>query len=194
MAKTEPLGGASRPFAVWLVLLAAAGAFALTMGVRQTMGLFLSALNTSTGLGVGSISLAFALGQLCWGLTQPFAGAVADRIGTGRVILLGVVLVAVGTFITPLMTTTAGLIFAIGVLAAGGAGMAGPSVLMAASARLVPAHQRGLATGIVNAGGSFGQFAMAPIAIGLTATLGWASALQWLGVLVLLGVSSFSVQ
>lgn len=188
MAKTERMKGAARPLAVWLVLLAASGAFALTMGVRQTMGLFLSALNTSTGLGVGSVSLAFALGQLWWGLTQPFAGAVADRIGTGRVILLGVVLVAVGTFITPLMTTTAGLILAIGVLAAGGAGMAGPSVLMAASARLVPAHQRGLATGIVNAGGSFGQFAMAPIAIGLTATVGWASALQWLGVLVLLAL------
>ena len=82
------------PLALWLVLLAAVGAFALTMGTRQTMGLFLSALNTSTGLGIGSISLAFAFGQLWWGLTQPFAGAVADRIGTGRVILLGVTLVA----------------------------------------------------------------------------------------------------
>lgn len=68
----------------------------MTMGTRQTMGLFLSTLNTSTGLGIGSISLAFAFGQLWWGLTQPFAGAVADRIGTGRVILLGVALVALG--------------------------------------------------------------------------------------------------
>jgi MFS family permease len=93
---------------MWLVLLAAGGTFALTMGVRQTMGLFLSALNTSTALGIGSISLAFAFGQLWWGLTQPFAGAVADRIGTGRVIFLGVVLVAMGTIITPLMTSTAG--------------------------------------------------------------------------------------
>jgi MFS family permease len=175
-------------FALWLVLLAAAGTFALTMGVRQTMGLFLSALNTSTALGIGSISLAFAFGQLWWGLTQPFAGAVADRIGTGRVIFIGVLLVALGTFITPLMTTTAGLIFAIGVLAAGGAGMAGPSVLMAASTRLAPADKRGLATGIVNAGGSFGQFAMAPIAIGLTAAVGWASAMQWLAVLILLAL------
>jgi len=175
-------------FAVWLVLLAAAGTFALTMGVRQTMGLFLSSLNTSTGLGFGSISLAFAFGQLWWGLTQPFAGAVADRIGTGRVIFIGVLLVALGTFITPLMTTTAGLIFAIGVLAAGGAGMAGPSVLMAATMRLVPVQKRGLATGVVNAGGSFGQFAMAPIAIGLMAAIGWASAMQWLAVLILLAL------
>ncbi|WP_431097662.1 MFS transporter [Polaromonas aquatica] len=183
----------ARRIAMWLVLLAAGGTFALTMGVRQTMGLFLSALNTSTALGIGSISLAFAFGQLWWGLTQPFAGAVADRIGTGRVIFLGVVLVAIGTIITPLMTSTAGLIFAIGVLAAGGAGMAGPSVLMAASTRLVPPEKRGLATGIVNAGGSFGQFAMAPIAIGLTAAVGWASAMQWLGALVLLAVPAVLV-
>lgn len=174
--------------ALWLVLLAAAGTFALTMGVRQTMGVYLSALNTATGLGVGNISLAFAFGQLWWGLTQPFAGAVADRIGTGRVIFAGVLLIVIGTAITPLMTSTAGLIFSIGVLAAGGAGMAGPSVLMAASARLVPLHKRGLASGIVNAGGSFGQFAMAPIAIGLTATLGWAASMQWLGVLALLAL------
>jgi len=180
--------GHPRRHAFWLVLLAAGGVFAMTMGVRQTMGLFLSSLNTSTGLGLGSISLAFAFGQLWWGLTQPFAGAVADRIGTGRVILLGVALVALGTILTPLMSTTAGLILCIGVLAAGGAGMAGPSVLMAATMRLVPVQRRGLATGLVNAGGSFGQFAMAPIAIGLIAATGWASAMQWLGALVLLAL------
>ena len=66
--------------ALWLVLLAAAGTFALTMGTRQTMGLFLSPINTSTGLGLGSISLAFAFGQLFWGLTQPFAGAVTSNV------------------------------------------------------------------------------------------------------------------
>lgn len=184
----QVIPGANKSPVLWLVLLAAAGTFALTMGVRQSMGLFLSALNTSTALGIGSISLAFAFGQLWWGLTQPFAGAVADRIGAGRVIFMGVLLVAMGTILTPLMTSTAGLIFAIGVLAAGGAGMAGPSVLMAASSRLVPADKRGLATGIVNAGGSFGQFAMAPIAIGLISVAGWASAMQWLGVLVMIAL------
>lgn len=177
-----------RRMAFWLVLLAAAGTFALTMGTRQTMGLFLSPLNTATGLGLGSISLAFAFGQLWWGLTQPFAGAVADRIGTGRVIFLGVLLVVAGTVITPFMTSTLGLVLSIGVLAAGGAGMAGPSVLMSASTRLVPAEKRGLATGIVNAGGSFGQFIMAPIAIGLTSSFGWAMSMQWLGMLVLLAL------
>ena len=178
----------TRRVALWLVLLAAAGTFALTMGTRQTMGLFLSSLNTSTGLGLGSISLAFAFGQLWWGLTQPFAGAMADKIGAGRVLFIGAILVALGTFITPYMTTTLGLILAIGVLSAGGAGMAGPAVLMAATTRLIAPEKRGLATGIVNAGGSFGQFVMAPIAAALMVGIGWASAMQVMGLLVLLAL------
>src|SRR4051812_49709199 len=103
---TPTAAGPGRQMAFWLVLVAAAGAFALTMGVRQTMGLFLSPLNTSTGLGLASISLAFAFGQLWWGLTQPIAGAFADRIGAGRVLLIGASLVALGTFLTPYMTST----------------------------------------------------------------------------------------
>ena len=152
----------ARRTAFWLVMLAAAGTFALTMGTRQSMGLFLSSLNTSTGLGLGSISLAFAFGQLWWGLTQPFAGALADRYGAGRVLVVGVILLCIGTFITPFMTSTAGLIFAIGVLASGGSGMAGPAVLMSAAVRMIEPARRGFATGLVNAGGSFGQFATAP--------------------------------
>jgi len=66
--------------------------------------------------------------------------------------------------------------------------MAGPSVLMAATTRLVPPERRGLATGVVNAGGSFGQFAMAPIAAALIAGAGWANAMQWMGVIVLLAL------
>ncbi len=174
--------------AVALVLLAAAGTFALTMGARQSMGLFLGPINSATGLGIASISLAFAFGQLWWGLTQPFAGMVADRIGAGRVLLAGVLLVALGTALIPFMTSTPGLVLAIGVLAAGGAGMAGPSVLMSATMRLVPGEKRGLATGIVNAGGSFGQFVFAPIAQGITAVAGWAASLQSLALITLLAL------
>ena len=179
---------AIKKHAIWLVLLAAAGTFALTMGTRQTMGLFLADVNKSTGLGIADISLAFAFGQLWWGLTQPFAGAFADRVGAGRVLVIGVCLVALGTVLTPMMTSTVGLIFAIGVLAAGGAGMAGPSVLMAATTRLLPPEKRGMATGIVNAGGSFGQFVLAPVAVGLTALLGWMGSMQTLGLIVLLAL------
>ncbi|MDP3821862.1 MAG: MFS transporter [Burkholderiales bacterium] len=175
----------TRRYGVGLVLLAAGGTLAVTMGVRQSMGLFLGTMNTSTGLGLASISLAFAFGQLWWGLTQPFAGMVADRIGTARVLLLGITLVAIGTALTPFMTTTIGLIFAIGVLAAGGAGMAGPSVLMASATRMIAPEKRGMATGIVNAGGSFGQFLFVPIAQGISAAAGWVVALQSLAVMTL---------
>ncbi len=178
----------TRRLALWLVLLAAAGTFSLTMGARQSMGLFLSNLNTHTGLGLASISLAFAFGQLWWGITQPFAGMVADRIGTARVLIAGVLLIAIGTAMVPFMTTTSGLIVAIGVLSAGGAGMAGPAVLMAATTRLVPVEKRGMASGIVNAGGSFGQFIFAPLAAVITAASGWIVALQSLAVLTLLAL------
>lgn len=177
---------AALPFA-W-VLLAAGGVFAVTMGARQSLGLFLGVINTTTGLGLASISLAFAVGQLWWGLTQPVAGIVADRFGAGRVLVLGLLLVAIGTALIPLMTTTLGLVVAIGVLAAGGAGLAGPSVLLAASARLVAPERRGIASGIVNAGGSFGQFVFVPIAQGITAALGWAMAIQSMAAIVLLAL------
>jgi MFS family permease len=175
-------------YAVWIVLLASAGTFAVAMGTRNTMGMFVSPINTSTGLGIASVSLAFAFGQLWWGLTQPFAGAIADRIGTGRVVLTGLVLVTLGTFLTPYMTSLPGLIFTVAILSAGGAGLAGPAVLMAATNRLIPLEKRGIASGIVNAGGSFGQFVMAPIAATLTLSLGWAQALQVMAFIILLAL------
>ena len=177
-----------RDLAVALVLLAAAGTFALTMGARQSMGLFLGAINTSTGLGIAGVSLAFAFGQLWWGLTQPFAGMAAERYGTGRVLAGGVLLLALGTALVPFMGSTWGLILAIGVLAAGGSGMAGPATLMSATARLIPADKRGMATGIVNAGGSFGQFVFAPLTQSMTAAAGWVVALQGLAILSLLAL------
>jgi predicted MFS family arabinose efflux permease len=170
------------------VLLAAAGTFALTMGARQSMGLFVGPINSATGIGLGGVSLAFAFGQLWWGLTQPLAGIVADRRGPGRVLFVGVLLVALGTWLIPRMHGTLGLTLAIGVLAAGGAGLAGPSVLMAATTRLVAPERRAFATGIVNAGGSFGQFVFAPLAQAVTSAAGWMAAVQTLGLVTLLAL------
>ena len=167
------------------LVLAAAGIFALTMGVRQSQALFIGPLNSHTGIGIASISLAFAVAQLMWGVTQPIAGMFADRHGPGRVIAVGAIAVGLGTALTPYATSTAMLILLIGVIASGGAGAAGPSVLMAAIAKLIPAEKRGFATGIVNAGGSFGQFAIAPIAQGLIGGIGWMAALGTLGFLML---------
>ncbi len=169
-----------------LWVIAAAGVvFALVFGVRQSQALFISPLNSATGLGIASISLAFAVAQLMWGITQPLAGAVADRYGTGRVIALGGVLVMLGTVLTPHASSTWMLIVLIGVIAAGGSGMSGLGVLMSAVSRAVPPQKRGIASGIVNAGGSFGQFAVVPLAQLLTGVIGWVGALSALGAMAL---------
>ena len=73
--------------ALWVITLSAAGILMVTMGARQSLGLFVSPLNTSTGLGIASISLAMAVGQFMWGAIQPVAGAVADRYGPEKVLI-----------------------------------------------------------------------------------------------------------
>jgi predicted MFS family arabinose efflux permease len=169
---------------LWIIV-AAGLVFALVFGVRQSVALFIGAINSSTGLGIAAISLAFACAQLMWGVTQPVAGAFADKYGTGRVIALGAVLVTLGTVLTPHATTTWMLVLLIGVVSAGGAGMAGLGVLMSAVSRVLPPERRGMAAGMVNAGGSFGQFLVAPIAAFLTGAIGWVGALTSLGLLSL---------
>ena len=169
-----------------LWIIAAAGlVFALVFGVRQSVALFMGLINSATGLGIAAISLAFACAQLMWGITQPIAGAVADKYGTGRVIAVGALLVMLGTALTPHATSTWMLVLLIGVVSAGGAGMAGLGVLMSAVSRAVPPEMRGLASGMVNAGGSFGQFVVAPLAALLTGAIGWVGALTALGLLSL---------
>ncbi|MFZ4760597.1 MAG: MFS transporter, partial [Burkholderiaceae bacterium] len=148
----------------WLtVVLCAAGLFAVTLGVRQSLSLFLGTLNTQTGLGIAAISLAFAIGQLMWGITQPIAGAFADRYGSGRVMAIGLLAIAIGTASIPYAGSLPMLIIAIGVLGAGGAGALGPSMLMGAVSRRVDPARRSMANGIVSAGGSFGQFSVVPL-------------------------------
>ena len=167
------------------IVLAAGTVFALIFGVRQSVALFIGPLNSATGLGIASISLAFACAQLMWGITQPVAGAFADKYGTARVVAIGAVLVMLGTALTPYATTTWMLVLLIGVVAAGGGGMAGLGVLMSAVARALPAEKRGFASGMVNAGGSFGQFLVAPLAIALSGAIGWVGALTFLGLMSL---------
>lgn len=161
----------------WSVVLLAAAVLMVSMGSRQSQGLFMSPLNTSTGVGIVNISLAMAIGQFVWGAVQPIAGAVADRYGPGRVLATGMVLLALGSAITPFMTSPLGLIFSLGILIAAGSGAGSFSVLIGSAARHVPAERRGMAAGIINAGGSFGQFIFAPITQVLIATLGWMGAM-----------------
>jgi MFS family permease len=168
-----------------VVTLAAAAILMVTMGTRQSLGLFVSPLNTTTGLGVAAISLALAVGQFTWGLAQPIAGAIADRYGTGRVIVGGLFLLALGSAVTPFMDSKLGLIFSLGLLSAIGSGAGSFSVLIGAAAQKLTPVERGKAAGIINAGGSFGQFVFAPIVQKLISAFGWMGAMWTLAVLTL---------
>ena len=159
-----------------LTTLLAAGILAITMGTRQSLGLFISPINSATGLGIATISLAMAIGQFTWGAIQPVAGAVADRYGARPVLLAAVLLLALGCAITPFMASGFGLIVAIGLLTQVGAGAASFSVLIGAAAQRLPVEARGTASGVINAGGSFGQFLFAPILQKLIQTVGWVNA------------------
>jgi MFS family permease len=160
-----------------LVTFAAAAILMVTMGARQSLGLFISPLNRSTGLGIATISLALAIAQLMWGLIQPVAGAVADRYGPAKILIAGIVVLAIGMALTPLMTSGLGLIVSLGILSAIGSGAGSFSVLIGAASQHLTAHERGKAAGIINAGGSLGQFVFAPIAQTLIQTLGWMGAM-----------------
>ena len=171
--------------ASWLVILSAAGLLMVTMGIRQSLGLFVAPLDTSTGLGIAAISLAMAVGQFIWGLAQPIAGAFADRYGPGKVLVGGLVILALGNIITPFMNDTWGLIFSLGILSAAGSGAGSFSVLLGAVSHRIPAEGRGMASGIINAGGSFGQFIFAPIVQKLIQAFGWINAMWTLAVMAL---------
>jgi MFS family permease len=169
----------------WVVTLAAAAILMVTMGARQSLGLFVSPLNSSTGLGIVTISLALAVGQLMWGVIQPVAGAVADRYGPAKVLIAGLIVLSNGTAMTPFMTSASGLIVSLGLLSAIGSGAGSFSVLIGAAAQRLTADRRGKAAGIINAGGSFGQFVFAPISQALIQMLGWMGAMWSLAVITL---------
>ena len=177
---------AAKRAAIWGVLLPAAAIMMLTMGTRQVSGLFVSPINTATGLGIVSISFALAIGQFVWGAAQPIFGAAADRYGPVPVIVAGGLMLAFGTAITPYMTSNWGLIFSMGILVAAGAGAGSFSILIGAAAQRLPPEKRSFGAGFVNAGGSFGQFVFAPVTERLIALAGWVNAMFVLAALSLL--------
>lgn len=183
-ANTQPTMNVN-PRSAWPLLLASAAILMITMGARQTTGLFMSPINTATGLGIGAISFALAIGQFVWGAAQPVFGAVADKFGASRVIIAGAFMLAIGLAITPFMQSSAGLIVAMGILTAAGAGAGSFSILIGATAQRIPAEKRSFAAGFINAGGSFGQFVFAPLMQAIINGFGWVAAIVSMAVVTL---------
>lgn len=170
----------------WPLVLAATAMLMITMGVRQSMGLFVAPIGRSTGLGIAQISFALAIGQFVWGAVQPVFGAIADQRGPGRVLVAGGVLLAAGMVLAPALPSEWGLLLTLGVLSAAGAGAGSFSILIGATAQHMPAQKRSMAAGVINAGGSFGQFVFAPLVQAVISAAGWAAAMWTLAASALL--------
>jgi predicted MFS family arabinose efflux permease len=173
---------------VWITTIMAASILMITMGTRQSMGLYVGPLNTDTGLGIVSISLAMAIGQFVWGAIQPIAGAFADKFGPRPVLLTGLLILVLGSALTPFVSSQLGLILTLGLLTAIGSGACSFSVLLGAVAQRMPATSRGTASGIINAGSSFGQFVFAPIIGKLIQWVGWMNTMWAMAAVALLAI------
>jgi len=160
----------------------------LSFGIRTSFGIFMNPVSQSLGLGRETFALAMAVQNLLWGLAQPFAGAVADRYGPGRVVAICAAMYAAGLFLMAQATTPEGLILSTGVLIGLALSGTGFPVILAVIARSVSEQRRSLFLGIGSAGGSSGQLLMVPAAHLLISGYGWAAALLVLAVITMASV------
>jgi predicted MFS family arabinose efflux permease len=160
-----------------IVLLFGCVILTLSMGTRQSMGLFLPPMTLEFGWGRSTFAFAMALSNLIWGAFQPVAGAIADRHGAGRVVAGSALLYAAALVLMPSSSTGLMLDLSAGIML--GLALCGVTfgVILGVIGRAYPIERRSFALGVASAGGSFGQFVMLPFTQWLIGSLGWKGAL-----------------
>jgi MFS family permease len=168
-----------------LIVTAGAVVSLIGFGIRADFGLFQDPMLATRGWSRETFALALAVQNLMWGLGQPFAGAIADRHGCGRVLAGGALLYAAGIALGAVVEGSAALHVTLGIMT--GLGLSGASmfIVLGAFGRLLPPERRAWAAGIATAAGSLGQFLFAPIGQGFIAAWGWQTALVLLAVAAL---------
>lgn len=169
-ASPRPARGPASPA---LILICGCFIGLLTFGPRSAIGLFQLPMTSEFGWGRDVFSFAIAIQNLLWGIGQPFAGALADRFGTIRMIMLGGVLYAGGLVLMAFGSTQTTITMGAGVMI--GLGLSGASfnLILGAFGKLLPEEWRGLAFGAGTAAGSFGQFMFPPLGATLIDLMGW---------------------
>ncbi len=149
----------------------------ITYGLRTSFGLFAAPIGEGRGWSPEVFALAIAIQNLVWGIGQPFAGAIADRFGSARVLAAGGVVYAAGVALMAVSPTPLAFNLTAGVLV--GLGLSGASftIVIAALGRLVPEDKSSQAMGLATAAGSLGQFVFAPLGQSFLTDYGWQAAL-----------------
>ena len=150
---------------------------AINFGWRSSLGLFLTPVSETFGYGREVFAFSLALQNLLWGLTQPIAGAFADKFGTTRVVIVGTLLYALGLYITATAESFISLHLGAGILVGMGIAGTGLGVVLPAMARMVAPEKRAFALGVGTAAGSAGQFLFIPVAREFLVAYGWQTAL-----------------
>ena len=172
---------ARTPLSMRQVLVCGALIVTLSMGIRHGFGLWLQPVTMDRGWTRETFAMAIAVQNLAWGLTSPFAGAIADRFGALWVLVVGSLLYASGRVLMGLSASGLAFMGSAGVLIGMAQSGTTYAVVYGVIGRNVAADKRSWAMGVTAAAGSFGQFLMVPVESGLIAGVGWQSALFFLG-------------
>ena len=181
----------ARPFHVaqvsrtqaYVMLGGAALMMTLAMGIRQNLGLFQAPASWELGITISDFALAISVQQVAWGLSQPFAGILADKHGTRRVALVGSLLLLAGVVLTATAQGTLPIVLGAGVLIGVALSCTTSGICANIAARVVQPTRRTLAFGIVSAAGSVGTMLTAPVAAYLLDHQGWRAGLWALAAL-----------
>jgi predicted MFS family arabinose efflux permease len=152
----------------------------ITMGIRQTVGLFVHPIISATNMSIVEMSMALAIGQLMWGAWQPVFGAWADKKGALPVLLTGAIILACAQVYTAAASSFLSMTLAQGILSPAGAAAGSFSVLIGIAAGRLAAEQRSAASGVINAGGTLGHFLFSPSVQGIINLKGYTSGLIFL--------------
>jgi predicted MFS family arabinose efflux permease len=172
----------------WRLTLAASVLMGIAMGGRSASGLFVSPLNTASGMGLAPLSFALAVGQLAVGLAQPAIGALADRHGASRVIVLGALVLALATSVPVVWPLPVVLSVALVASAVAGSAVGSNGLLLGEVGRAISPTRAGLAVGVISAGGSAGQLVLGPSIQWAIDRHGWVVALLAMAALSLIAL------
>jgi len=178
-----PVGKISFPVAI---ILAGSLAVLLGMGIRGSQGLFLKPVITDLKWNFEVFAFAMAMQNLLWGAFQPFAAAMTEKWGTGRVVAGGGILYAVGLYVMSISQDPLTFNFGAGLLLGMAQSGCALGAVLGAVGRALPDRTRTLGLGIVTAAGAAGQFTVVPVGQAFLSHYGWSTSFALLGALSLI--------